>query len=647
MDVTSGNLPEDEVNFIVNNNTAKEFERAKLDRNKEVTHSPKGDHLLSRFQVACIIINRMMGTGIFESPTIIIQQDRNVGASLILWVLGFIASMAGTLMYVEYGLTIPWRTIHGKFYFVPKSGGELNYLGFLVKNPIYMAICMFSFIFIVVGNSAANCVSFAVHCLAAAGIDDSRKGAVQGIAIGTAWLVTSLHSLGRMFGIHLNSVFAVTKVSILIMVIIMGFMVLNNHIEHFHRDTSSYKNLDPKTSFEQLSKGDHARGFAAAYLNVIFTCGGWNQANYVLGEIRKPMRTFRGISLWTVGIMCTLYLLTNISYMIVVTIPQDGIFIDGETVIEQFFQRTIGQAWNERRASQVMDVCLAISSLGNVIVTTFTAARVKQEIAKEGILPFSLVFAGNRNIIEWALKKLGRPAQNQQVAPGIPAQNQQRASGIPAQNQQGAAGAPVQPKSDPIPLPALVLHGVFSTILILASLRIPHSKDAYSLLVEIYTYPIDAMVAICLSLGMILMRSTKSSEWNTHSTSNRWFSLATAVVVFVANAFPVAALWIPESNPGSSIPWYVVPTIGWTLVLGGFIYYLVFRFAVPRLLRGQMLEVQRKHFYIRDDEGYYVQKSEIVEHKWSVPRYSDRTQFDRQNNSFGLPVIEARSPSSL
>lgn len=161
------------------------------------------------------------------------------------------------------------------------SGGELNYLKFLARHPRYMAICMFGFVFIVVGNSAANCVSFGVHILAAAGVDDPQKGAVQGIALGTAWLVTLLHALGRMFGIHLNSVFAVTKVSILILIIILGFIVLNNHTEHLHRDPLSYTNLNPNTSFKQLGTGDHARGFAAAYLNIIFTCGGWNQANYV------------------------------------------------------------------------------------------------------------------------------------------------------------------------------------------------------------------------------------------------------------------------------------------------------------------------------------------------------------------------------
>ncbi len=46
----------------------------------------------------------------------------------------------------------------------------------------------------------------------------------------------------------------------------------------------------------------------------------------------------------------------------------------------------------DRKASRVFAAFTAISGLGNIIVVTFTAARVKQEIAKEGILPFAKFF---------------------------------------------------------------------------------------------------------------------------------------------------------------------------------------------------------------------------------------------------------------
>jgi len=159
----------------------------------------------------------------------------------------------------------------------------LNYLEYLVPGPKYFASCMFGVLFILIGNSAANAISCGVHFLAAAGITNPHIGHVQAIAIAIAWFVCVFHVLGRMLGIHLSSLFAMLKLAILCMIIIMGFMVLNNDTEHMHRDPASYANLKAENSFQTLGSGvkNHARGYSMSYLDVIFTYGGFNQANYV------------------------------------------------------------------------------------------------------------------------------------------------------------------------------------------------------------------------------------------------------------------------------------------------------------------------------------------------------------------------------
>lgn len=57
--------------------------------------------------------------------------------------------------------------------------------------------------------------------------------------------------------------------------------------------------------------------------------------------------------------------------------------LDGSDVSALFFQNT----FNGGVASRVLNAFMAISGLGNIIVMTFTAARVKQEIAK--VIPIS------------------------------------------------------------------------------------------------------------------------------------------------------------------------------------------------------------------------------------------------------------------
>lgn len=100
--------------------------RVQQDSTKVLTETPKTSDLLGPFSAGCVIANRMIGTvschlisrqeiklntysgtGIFDGPTTILQQNHNVGGTLMLWAAGFIASVAGVLLYAEYGLTIP------------------------------------------------------------------------------------------------------------------------------------------------------------------------------------------------------------------------------------------------------------------------------------------------------------------------------------------------------------------------------------------------------------------------------------------------------------------------------------------------------------------------------------------------------------
>ena len=67
----------------------------------------------------------------------------------------------------------------------------------------------------------------------------------------------------------------------------------------------------------------------------------------------------------------------------------------GKDVAVEFFKLTYGSLGTSGadNAPRLLYAFMAISSLGNIIVMTYTAARVKQEIAKEGILPFKKFFA--------------------------------------------------------------------------------------------------------------------------------------------------------------------------------------------------------------------------------------------------------------
>jgi len=232
---------------------------------------------------------------------------------------------------------------------------------------------------------------------------------------------------------------------------------------------------------------------------------------------------------------------------------------------------------------------------------------VKQEIAKRGILPCSVNIAHDVNVLEKISRRLTRNG--------------------PKDNTEANASMVVS-RFQPIPLAALILHGLFTTILILATLRISSPRDSYRVVVSIYSYTINAVIGASLSLGIICMRLQRSSTWNSLSNSNRWFSLTIAAIYFIANAIPVVMLWIPATMEqlGTSIPWEVVPAVGWSLVTISFIYWLVFYYLAPVFMNGRVLEVKVIPKFRVDSQGNSVYVGERFERQWLVPPHERPAQ---------------------
>lgn len=98
--------------------------------------------MLKVFSTTLLIVNRVVGTGIYTTPAQIIKSTNSVGATLLFWVLGgimtvgeclltpgvlfwygFLTSMAaGLFVYLEFGTAIP------------RSGGEKIYVSFLADE---------------------------------------------------------------------------------------------------------------------------------------------------------------------------------------------------------------------------------------------------------------------------------------------------------------------------------------------------------------------------------------------------------------------------------------------------------------------------------------------------------------------------------
>ena len=91
-------------------------------------------------------IGRIIGTGIFSTPSTILRSVGSVGASLLLWVACFFLSFCGLFIWLEFGTMFP------------RSGGEKVYLEAVYRRPKYLATVIFSASAIILGFSASNCI---------------------------------------------------------------------------------------------------------------------------------------------------------------------------------------------------------------------------------------------------------------------------------------------------------------------------------------------------------------------------------------------------------------------------------------------------------------------------------------------------------
>lgn len=171
--------------------------------------------------------------------------------------------------------------------------------------------CLFGISFIILGNMFANCINFAVQACAAGGDDSPSNGKVRGIAVSVATLACFIHVFSRRGGILLNNMFATVKVGILLLIVITAIVVGAGGFEDTPNVISD--NTSPSKSFDGVSTGSNA--FSKAFLNIIFAVSGFEQANYVLGEIGKPRQKFPVAQIRGVGIVLACYIAVNISYV--------------------------------------------------------------------------------------------------------------------------------------------------------------------------------------------------------------------------------------------------------------------------------------------------------------------------------------------
>ena len=456
-----------------------------------------------------------------------------------------------------------------------------------------------------------------------------------GLAISVLTICASFHAFSRRGGILLNNIFAFFKVGTLVVIILIGFIQAGR--KNLSKGINEMPKGTPGTTLQNITSSDinnaaavnfntgshdswglDRRGDVGNYINTflfaLFPCTGYEHPFYVLSEIRNPRRVFPTLILGSTTFIIVLYMLTNIAYYCVVpekTYLQDPTSANVD-IAGMFFHQLFDHT-GKNTAERVMAGLTAVSIFGNIIIFTFTAAKVKAEIAKEGILPWSFEL-GSGYTTPWG-KWMGRASQ-QPVRPEDGASPPRRINGVN-----------IDDSPDQSPIAALGLHWFTSILVVLVALAWKKPALEFSFLSYLYSYVSIGVIGLLTSSTLLYLKIDGWFLRNKHDWESKvnwkpgYLGPLPAVLFFLATVFFSVGAFVPprsDTLPFHSrwvqYPHWLVPSIGVGSLLLGVVWWCGFQLYM--LKRGEVLVVTRKPFLIDDDDGKKVQKYELIEHRW-------------------------------
>jgi len=231
-----------------------------------------------------------------------------------------------------------------------EGGGGTPQVDEAYPRPKYLVVIVISLLFVMLTHWAGNCITFAKLVLQAfdPGNVNPNYHLQKFIALVMLTAVCAIHMFSRKMGIALNNSLAIYKVSLVLFIIIVGFAATGKS----SAAAEGYRNLGLKQFVDTERKS--MQEYASAILGVLWAYTGWENANYILSEVRKGPpgregRVFKVATFVSIGVLTLLYFLANVVYFAILS--NEELLQEGDIVAAKFFVkvRAIPAPSSERR----------------------------------------------------------------------------------------------------------------------------------------------------------------------------------------------------------------------------------------------------------------------------------------------------------
>ena len=305
------------------------------------------DRRLGLFSATTLVVANMLGTGVFTTSGLLLQELQSPWLVLFAWLMGGGLAICGALSYGALARRLP------------ESGGEYFFLSRTVHPA---AGTMAGWVSIVVGFAAplaATALAFGEYLrdwFPHSSPPWLGSGLLCGLALG--------HATRTEQGTHLHNLTVGLEV-----LLVLAFAAL------------ALSSLPAGTTMRVPPATAGAGEFAVGLLWVSFSYCGWNAAVYVAGEVREAERNLPRALVIGTALVTVLYLALNVVF--VFAAPWQ--LLAGSPEIGRVAAQALGGA----RWAEALTALIALILAASVSSMTVAGARVYARMAADSELPAS------------------------------------------------------------------------------------------------------------------------------------------------------------------------------------------------------------------------------------------------------------------
>lgn len=289
---------------------------------------------LGLMDAVSLIIGIVIGAGIYETAPFILSCVASPGQAMLVWAIGGVLSVVGALCYAELATTYP--RVGGDYFFQRRAFGPGT--AFLFSWSQLTVIMS--------GSIGLMAFVFADYAVRLFGL---QPAAAPWLAVLSVVVLSVANIIGLQTGRRTQNLLTLLKALGLGAIVLAGF----------------FWPQEPRPAPANPSGGP---GLGLALILVLYTYGGWNDAAFVVAEMKDKRRNIpRALLAGTAGV-ALIYLLVNAAYL-------NGLGFEAakssRAIAADVLQGPLGSA-----GAGLMSALVMVSALGAVNGLVLTGARI-------------------------------------------------------------------------------------------------------------------------------------------------------------------------------------------------------------------------------------------------------------------------------